>query len=144
MTYRRPIARRLIAGLMAAILGGVGSLAVATPSQANIACELTFTTQSLTFDQYGKGVGPYWVYGSIKNTASVPSIWWVVYIGFPNLGNIISWDLASMPDYGQGWYSARDYNKAIPPGESANFKFLVNFSSPDGSGMPNPYFCAIS
>jgi hypothetical protein len=140
----RAVARRLVSGLIAVILGGVGSLAVATPSRADMPCALTFTTTSLTFDERGNPRGPYWVYGSITNTASVTSIWWVVYISFPNRLNQISWDLQPMPMYGDGWYSARDYNKAIPPGQSATFRFLVTMTSPEISGMPNPYFCSIS
>ena len=57
--------RRFIAGLMAAAIGGFGSLAAATASQANISCDLTVTSYSVTTDPYGNPLGPYWVYASV-------------------------------------------------------------------------------
>jgi len=107
-------------------------------------CALSFTATSLAFDVEGNPVGPYWVYGTITNTAPTTSIWWVVYISFPHMLNLIAWDLHGMPMYGDDWYSATDYNKAIPPGGSATFRFLITMDSWTADPMPDPYFCSIS
>ena len=47
-----------------------------------------------------------------------------------------------MADIGDGFYSAVDYKKAILPGRSANFGFVV--STPPGVvGTPNWVSCSI-
>jgi hypothetical protein len=146
MKYRRtyrPVARRVIAGLMAAVLGGVGSLAIATPSQAAAPCTLSFTATSMTFDERGNPRGPWWVNGTITNTGSVTSSLWIVYVPFPNRLNLIAWDLQAAPNFEEGWYTSTDANKAIPPGQSVTFRFVVAMTSPEISGMPSQYFCSI-
>jgi hypothetical protein len=136
--------RRFIAGLMAATIGGFGSLAVATASQANISCDLTVTSYSVTTDPYGNPLGPYWVYASITNTAPVTSTGWVVYIDLPtNYLNFIDFDADPMSEYGSGWYRALDRNRAIPPGQSTQLRFLMTMNSGAAFNTPTQNFCSL-
>jgi len=129
---------------MAAVIGGIGSLTIATPSQANISCEMTVTSYSLTTDEYHHPLGPYWVYVSVKNTAPVTSTGWVLYVDLPtNFLNFIDFDADPMPEYGPGWYRATDQNKAIPSGESTLLRFLIGMPSGVVFSTPTSYGCSL-
>ena len=137
---RRLVGRRFIVGLVAATIGVVGSLAVATPSRADMPCEVRYSAI-----YWGTPAAPqYYILTEIKNTAAVTSIGWVVYISFPpDTTTDLYWNVRPMPMYGDGWYTAADYNKAILPGQSAGFGFVV---SPPPGVVPTPtsFACAIS
>jgi hypothetical protein len=135
----RPVVRRLVAAAVAAVIGVAGSFAVATPSQATMPCDVTAYTVS-----WGDPSAPqYYVIANIRNTGSATSIGWVVYITLPTgTTTQLYWGVRAMPMYGDGWYTAADYDAAIPAGQSAGFGLMV--STPSGV-VPTPSFaCAIS
>ena len=135
---RSPAVRRFIVGLLAAIIGTVGSLAIAAPSQAAVPCELTY---SGTY--WGNPEAPvYYVSASIKNTRAVTSTDWWVYIEFaPDATIQLYWNVQREPVYGyEGMYTGVAWNKAIAPGQSANFGFMVN-TPPGVTGAPTAFGC---
>ena len=135
----RLVVRRFIVGLMAALIGGVGSLATATPSRADIPCALTYTVTA-----WGDPAAPqYYVNAEIKNTGPTTSINWVVYISFPpDTTTQLYWSVNPMPMYGDGWYTGVAWNKAILPGHTANFGFVV-VPPPGVVGRPGTFVCSI-
>lgn len=135
----RPVMRRLIAGLLAAIVGGIGSLTIATASRADMPCALSYATNF-----WGNPAAPqYYVTATINNTAPMTSTGWVVFVSFPTgTTTLLYWNLRSMSAIGDGFYSAADWNNAILPGQSANFGFLV--ATPPGVvGTPTSFTCSI-
>ena len=80
---------------------------------------------------------------TITNKDSVASTGWVVYFFLPE-GTVFEaqWGVVPMPEYGPGWFSATDSDKAIPPGGSQTF--LLIYSAPPGSnGVPSRIACSI-
>jgi hypothetical protein len=138
---RRSLAvRRLILGLLAAIIGAVGSLAVAAPSQAAVPCELSMNTAYL-----GNPTAPlYNIEASIKNTSAVTSTdWWVYFAFAPDVTTRLYWSVKPDPSGYDGLYYAVSYNKAIAPGQSAYFGFLVN-TPPGVDGAPIAFACNLT
>ncbi len=137
--HRRAL-RRLIAGLITVIVGGIGSFAIATPGQAAIPCAVTYTGT-----YWGDPAAPqYYVNARIQNTGPVTSTGWVVYISFsPGTTTELYWNMKPMPEYGDGWYTAADYVKAIQPGQTANFGLVVDPPPPDFVGAPTSFQCSI-
>jgi hypothetical protein len=135
----RVVVRRLIAGLTAAVIGGVGSLAIVTPSQAAIPCTVTDEGGFLG-DETGVW---YQVNGTITNTAAVTKYRWVVDIDFPDGATILqAWNLTAMPEYGDGWYSNMNgFNGTLRPGESTLFGLIAKM--PPGVYDSPELFCSI-
>jgi len=139
--HRRAV-RRLIAGLAAAIVGAVGSLALVTPSQAAIPCELTYEANFWS-DPWQPGP-QFEVSASIKNTGPVTSTNWVVYISLPpGTSNNFWWGVQPMPEYGDGWFSATSYDRALPPGASAQFAFYGTTTPENVGGTVSMFVCSI-
>jgi endoglucanase len=136
---RRSLAvRHFIFGLLATIIGAVGSLAIAAPSQAAEPCEVTYYTSYL-----GQPEAPlYQVSASIKNTRAVTSTDWSVYILFaPEVATHLYWNVQPDPVYQyDGLYAGVAYNKAIAPGQSASFGFLVK-TPPGVTSAPTVFSC---
>jgi hypothetical protein len=154
---RRLFVRRLIAGLTAAVAGGVSSFALAngaaasaltevarvvapmvTPSVPDMPCSVSYQATPTRNPQQ------YQVRATIKNWASVTSILWVVYFFLPE-GTVfeVQIGVVPMPEYGPGWFSATDTDKAIPPGGSHTF--LVIYAVPPGTyGVPSRIACSIA
>jgi len=125
---------------MAAVIGGGGSFAIAAPGQAAIPCSLSYTVAP-----WRDPAAPYYYIVSawIKNTGQVTSTNWVVYISFPSgTTTELYWNAQPMPEYGDGWYTAAAWNKAIPPGQEANFGFKVT-TPPGVVGTPTVFVCSI-
>jgi hypothetical protein len=135
----RLVVRRLIAGLTAAVIGGVGSLAIVTPSQAAIPC--TVTDQGFLIPNPAGSW--YQVNGTITNTGSVTKYRWVVDIDFPDGTTYLQyWNLTPMPEYGDGWYSNMNgFNGTLRPGESALFGLIAKM--PPGVNDSPELFCSL-
>src|SRR3954470_19211416 len=126
----RPVVRRLVAGLIAAITGGVLSFAFATPSWADMPCAVTYN--SAFWSPPWVPTPQFEVDATIRNTGSTTSIGWVVYIGLPPGTDVWAHSgVEPMPEYGDGWYPATNATRAIPPGQSA----FVIFRGSQPSGV---------
>jgi hypothetical protein len=133
---RRPFVRRLLAGLMAAVVGGVGSLAIAAPSHADMPCEVDFIDFPSSNPQQHR------VTAFVGNTGSVTSTGWVAYVFLPPDTVIDSYAMVDpMPEYGPGWFSARQ-PKAIPPGHVVSFYFTYTVA-PGVDGQLSEIVCSI-
>jgi hypothetical protein len=135
---RRPFVRRLLAGLMAAVVGGVGSLAIAAPSHADgMPCRVDFSDYA-----YSSNPQQHRVVAYVHNTGSVTSTGWVVYAYLPS-DTVIDWYamVDPMPEYGPYWFSARQ-PKAIPPGHVVSF--YLTYTVPAGvDGQLSEIACSI-
>jgi hypothetical protein len=116
----RPAVRRLIAGLMAAIIGGVGSLAIATPSQAAFPCAVNYNMQVLSVAWETPVVQ---VNASITNTGST-SGHWSVYLLAPTGTTVQYWSVTPMPQ--PGMYQGASYNWILRAGETTNFGLILH------------------
>jgi hypothetical protein len=135
---RRPFVRRFLAGLMAAVVGGVGSLAMAAPSHADgMPCRVDFSDYASSYNPQHHRVTAY-----VHNTGSVTSTGWVVYAFLPPDTVIDSYAMVDpMPEYGPGWFSARE-TKAIRPGHVVSFYFT--YTVPPGvDGALSEIVCSI-
>jgi hypothetical protein len=134
--FRRHIPRRVSVGASAIILAAAGSVAVATPSQANVNCSVSFFTS----DRWYLGqIRDSTVFVDMRNTSTATSTGWVVYVGTP--GTLINYyGVQPMPEYGPGWYKAKDSNRAIPPGQPVSIFFTYRPAAPMS---PDDVMCSL-
>jgi len=110
---------------LAAIIGGVGSLAIATPSQAAPPCAVNYDVQV-----FGNVETPYaQVNASITNTGSTTYGHWSVYLLTPLGTTVQEWGVTPLPR--RGWYEGALYHALLGPGDIASFGFLLRL--PPGS-----------
>lgn len=137
---RRLLVRRFIVGLTAAVIGGIGSLSIATPSQANVSCDMLVDSHSAADGRNGA----YGVDVDLANAGPARSAGWVIYVGLPaNYLSVITQDANPMPEYGPGWYRATDQNKVIPFGWNIRLHFLVTMPTGEALTTPTSYGCSL-
>jgi len=139
--FHRLGGRRLLAGIVAAILGAVGSLAVATPSRADTTCSVSYTVSPDFTTTTGLVKAD--IQGTITNTGPATSANWLVLFAWPQgVTNVLYWNLARS-SFSGNLYFAASWNKTIPAGSSTGFGFVITKSGTGVSSQPTVASCSI-